>query len=226
MTSTVVEAPSLTIPVDPEHGALRLSVTAMFLFFLVAGYIAANMIIRVEGINIIAVLLALVGAWLLTNLIENQLKRRWPSGRSVQVDEQGVRIVSKGRVEADINGQLQVNPLGWRFPIKKRTRVPKGWFVVAMALEQEGNYVAVYSFMSPEAFQKMPLASHFTLLPSPNELKKSQSGERDLRLAGQYRRLFSAEQIRWMSGAEMTNSDFEMYMARLQVLYPKWMLKD
>lgn len=213
---------SLNVPVDPEHGAFRLSMVLLFVVLLVASYIIVNLILPAQGINILGVILSLAATFLISQQVEGRLKQRWPSGRVVQVDERGVRILNKDSLQTEIDAHQQVNVHMWRFKIDRRARVPKGWFVVACALEQENVYLPVYTFMSPEQVQQLKTAGLFTVLLGKKESEK-QGVERDLRLAGQQRRLHIAENQRWMSGAEMSSQDFENFIARLQALFPKWM---
>lgn len=208
--------------VDPEHNALRFSVTVLFILLLIVSYILVNTFMPSDGINILGVFLALLSAFAITQQVEMRLKQRWPSGRLVQIDDKSVQLVSGGKAEVNIDTEQQVNVLMWRFTIRKRSRVAKGWYVVGFALEQDGDYLPVYTFVSPERFNSLQLANQFVALISAKELK-GQAAERDLRLAGQQRRLHTAEQARWMHGAEMSVEDFEVYIAHLQHLYPKWM---
>lgn len=213
---------SLTIPVDPDHGGLRFAVIVIFVVLVFVLYFLINLILPAEGFNIIALIVALIATYFVLQQIEKRLKQRWPSGRVVEMDEQRVRVGDKGKVQSEIDTEQQVNVLMWRFKIKRQSRVPKGWYVVACSLEQDNRYLSVYTFMPPAQFDQMKIARHFTELVGKKELEK-QSMERDLRLAGQQRRLHAAETHRWMEGAEMSIQDFETFIARLQTQFPRWM---
>jgi len=218
----IVPNNSLIIPVDPEHGALRFTMIVLFMGLLVVSYLLISLVIPSESINIIAVLGALALTFVVLQFVEKQLKKRWTSGRAVQITEEGIQVVTKGKVQETIDPQQQVNVLKWHFKIKKRARVPKGWYVVACALEQEGRYLPVYTFMSPKQYEQLEIGKHFPALMSKKDMK-GQDAERDLRLAGQQRRLHTAEEFRWNEGAEMSVEDFNLYLGRLQTLFPKWM---
>jgi hypothetical protein len=216
-------ASGLKIAVDPDHGGLRLTVILLFGVLLVITYLIIGALVPSEGgLNLLAGIAALVVTVLILQQIEKLLKHHWPSGRAVEIDTSGVRVVHKGKVQSAIDANQQVNVLMWRFKIQRRSRVPKGWYVVACALEQEGSYVSAYTFMSPQQFDAMPASRLFTLLMGKKELQ-NQNAERDLRLAGQQRRLHTAETQRWMDGAEMSITDFENYVSHLQIQFPKWM---
>jgi hypothetical protein len=126
------------------------------------------------------------------------------------------------KVQNDIDARQQVNVLLWRFQINRRSRVPKGWFMVACALEQDELYLPVYTFLSPKDLENIKNStSHFILLQSQKEIKNQSNS--NMRLAGEQRRLHTAESARWMEGAEMTSSDFMILIQQLQEQYPQWM---
>jgi hypothetical protein len=58
----------------------------------------------------------------------------------------------------------------------------------------------------------------FPILTPPDSKQKADS----LRVAGEQRRLLTAEQHRWHDGAEMQLSDFEQFIRRLQGQFPQW----
>jgi hypothetical protein len=213
---TTLDNPAPVWPVDPEHNALRLSVIGILLVSGVAGFIVFNAVIPGEGINFIAAILAFIVAVVITWQLERFLKQRWPSGRTVAIDDDKIRLHSKGVVQQEIDAGKHVNVMLWRFKIRRGSRM-KGWFVVACALEQENNYLAVYTFMSPEQVNSPAISSRFKML-LPNK-----EADKDLRLAGEQRRLRNAEEYRWMHGAEMNGQDFEAFVARLQRQFPRWM---
>jgi len=221
--------PTLVIPVDSEHSALRFSIVGIFLVGWVIGFLLLSLIFPSEGFNFLAVLLSLVITALVSQQIERQLKRRWPSGRAIHIDASGVRLMQHQQPQETIDGTQIVSPLLWRFVVKKRSHVPKGWSMMACALEQNGRYLPVYTFMSADEVNKLDINSKFTLLKGKkeeDEAKKRQSGalaqRDDLWLAGEQRRLRQAEEQRWTHGAEMNSADFQVYIQRLQIQFPEW----
>jgi hypothetical protein len=217
---------SITMPtrfhVDSEHAALRLSIVVIFILLWIVIFIVFNTVIPGEGVNILALIIAFALTALLTQRIEKILKQRWPSGRMVQIENDRVQIVKGEKVQNDIDARQQVNVLLWRFQINRRSRVPKGWFMVACALEQDELYLPVYTFLSPKDLENIKNStSHFILLQSQKEIKNQSNS--NMRLAGEQRRLHTAESARWMEGAEMTSSDFMILIQQLQEQYPQWM---
>jgi predicted outer membrane lipoprotein len=210
---------TLQFSVDPEHGGLRMAVLICFIgvgavsFAIVSGIFASLSF----GV-LLAAAIAIIAAMTVTRAVESRLKNRWPSGRVLEVTPSTVRFALKGETQREIDPTQHVNVLMWRFPINRRTRIPKGWYVVSLALMQENIYIAVYTFMSPEDFKDFPMSEQYVLLTPP---KKQ---ETDIRLAGQQRRLREAEVWRWNEGAEVSKEDFMSYVNRLQAQFPSWMV--
>jgi hypothetical protein len=212
--------PPLHFTADPEHGGLRTAVLACFVVTALITFVVAGALLADVPFGGILTFAAAIGAAILvTRLVEAQLKARWPSGRALEVDGQHIRLTRHGQPQFEVDGAQHVNVLAWRFPIQRRTRVPKGWYVVALALTQEDVHLPVYTFMSPDDFQALELAERFVAL-APARAK-----ETDLRLAGQQRRLREAELWRWNEGAEISQEDFVTYLEALQTRFSAWMVK-
>jgi len=220
MGNIVMENQTASFAVDREHGALRLSIVLVFILGWVISFVVLNALIENEGLNILAIVASFGLTALLTQQIEKRLKERWPSGRAVEVENEQIRLVKKDNVQEKIDASQQVNVLLWRFQITRRSRVPKGWFMVACALEQDETYIPVYAFMSPNELDDIITSGQFVLLQSKKE-RRQQGG--DMRLAGEQRRLHAAESVRWMNGAEMTAEEFVSYVGYLQERFPRWM---
>lgn len=200
---------------------MRLTVVLIFIVVWIASFIILSMVIPNEGLSLLAVLLGFGVAYGVTALLERFLKTRWPSGRAVQIDRDGVRMIKKGAVQGEILAEDPANALLWSFKIAKRARVPKGWSMMACALEFESQYLAVYTFMSPAQLGEYAASDQFKLLASKR--KGKDDAREDLRMAGEQRRLHEAENNRWLFGAEMTPPDFIAYVARIKAQFPEWM---
>lgn len=204
------------IPVDREHGGLRAVIFLLFIGLAVILFLAINALVPARVINLIALLGALIGAAAITYVVEQQLKLRWKSGKSIKIDLNGVTLFSARDGDIQIPLQRDVQLLRWRFKIARRARVPKGWYMVATALQHNDDSLAVYTLMSPDAYEVFDPAGRFTKLEKPD---KKQTGGDSLRLAGEQRRLHRAESIRWHEGAEMTNEDFMLYVEQVERLF-------
>jgi len=214
----------LEFAVDPEHSALRLSVVGLFALFWIITYFVISVIIPTEGLNLIAIFISFIITAVVMQQVERILKERWPSGRTLVATPEHIRLQKADEVQQEIDTDQQVNVLLWRFKINKRSRIPKGWYMIACALEQEDIYLPFYTFVSPEDLEQLNSGGSFKQLITKKQMDKdTASGQMDMRLAGEQRRLHTAETARWMHGAEMQNEDFQQMLAYLQEQFPRWM---
>lgn len=218
------DATTITIPVDREHGGLRLAVLIAFIVIGAVTFVLLNLLISSSGLNLLAVLLSFGAAFAGSALVERVLKNRWPSGRKVTMSRDSVRLEKKGTLEREVRPTEEVSVILWTFTIKKRSRVPKGWVMLACALENAAGHLTVYTFMPPAKAQAFADAALFKKIASKKELKGDNNPLReDLRLAGEQRRLRDAENYRWLNGAEMTPDDFITYFERIKIQFSEWM---
>lgn len=217
---TAPDTPSapLVYPVDPEHASLRFALLITFFALAAIGYGLVAAFVPQSGFNIIALVGGFVLAALVIQVVDRGLKARWPSGRTVEISDEGVRLALRGVTQRQITPDEPVNVVQWRFTITKRARAPKGWYVVALALQQDDLYLPVYTFMPPAEFEQFEGNAAYEPLTSMKQ-------PTDMRLAGQERRLRNAESARWYEGAEMTKDHFAAYVAALKARYPQWMTK-
>jgi len=216
--------------VDIEHGGIRMAGCATLLVGFGLSFFILQAFILPDGFIINAFLSVAIAAGL-TYAIDAYLTGRWPSGRRVEITTSQVAITHQGNVQRTIDPNQHVNVLLWRFTVRRSQRVKKGWYVVACSLEQDGEYLPVYTFMSPEDFKDFPLNERFTQLAikRPSESmgiapKPGSGGSvRDLKIAGEQRRLQLAERDRGDLGAEMTSAQFAEYLTFLQANFERWM---
>ncbi len=201
---------------------MRLAIVVTFIAVWVAGFLIFSVIIPSEGLSLLAVILGFAVAYGLTDRLERYLKNRWPSGRVVQMDKDGVKVLSRGKQQHEMLSEDPVNTHFWTFKISKRARVPKGWSMLACALEYENQYLTVYTFISPNQLSTLETADQFKKLIAKRKGKSQDDAREDLRVAGEQRRLRDAENQRWMFGAEMTPNDFITYITRLKTQFPEW----
>ena len=212
---------SLSIPVDREHGWLRFAIVIVFIVLWIIGFSISNAIIPSAGFDIIAGIIGLLVAALGGRLIEPMLKARWPSGRAVTIDQQGIRLTTHGHIQVDVRPNEPASILFWRFKVKRRGRVQKGWYVIACAIEQDDNFLPIYTFASPEQTDAMNTNGRFVELLGEKALKNVKKDS--LRVAGEQRRLHLAEAHRWNDGAEMILRRLRAaYLERLNRQFPQW----
>jgi hypothetical protein len=205
-------------PVDVELGGQRLFVPFIFIALWIIGYFVFAAIIPGAGLNLIAIALGFGVAYGVTTLAERMMKQRWPSTRAVIVADDGVRLMRKGKLEQEMRADQPINQIWWRFTISRRSRVSKGWYMLACALEHEDNYLTVYTFVPPKEFEQFHRAQAFPQLAT----QKEPSRKTDLRLAGEQRRLRDAERHRWIHGAEMSADDFKRFVEEVHSRFPEW----
>lgn len=222
---TFPNADKLVLPVDAEHTGIRaagcttmvLAFVGLFMIFGYIGYFPA----------IVAILTSLVLAAATSYVLEKYLKQRWPSGRTLEIEDEAIAIRKNGETQRKIDPQQHVNVLTWNFTVKRSSRVKKGWHVLGMSLEQDGEFIPVYTFASPEDFGDFPLSEHFTKLVKDDKKDKDKDKSKpavNIRQAGEQRRLHQAEYDRGINGAEITFSQFKTYLEFLQKNYHKWMI--
>jgi hypothetical protein len=210
---------------DAEHSQLRLAVLGGFIAATVIGYAVLAAVLPSDGLNILAILGALFIGYVVSFALERFLKGRWHSGRTVELHPDGtIRLLKNNAVEQEIAPSEGVNVLMWRFEITKRARVPKGWSMVACAVETAGSYIALYTFVAPKDMPDFDPTGTYKLLKAKKKDNASGNELRsDLRLAGEERRLNEAETARWMTGAEMNREDFAAFTTWVQRHYAEYL---
>ena len=214
-------APDLVFEVDREHSGVRLVGCLTFLIGAIASYALLSTMFPSGGLIVAGAALAIAVA--LTYLADFLSKRYWPSNRAIQFAGDFIQLVQGGQVQGEIDAAAMTNLLVWHFEARRHPRVPKGWYVVANALEQDGEYIVSYSIASPADFEALPLSR----LSIRYERKKPKKGEaQNLREAGAQRRIAQAEFHRGELGAEMSLEDYHAYLETLADTYTDWMPKD
>lgn len=215
-------APSIEFSVDPEHAGVRTVGCITFFISVIVAFVIINSLIPNGGLIVIAGSVAVAVA--ITYVADYLTKRYWPSHRTLRIADDVVTLSRKDVVQGQINAGEHVNYMAWHFMVSKHPRVPKGWYVVSSALEQDDDYVIVYTIASPDDFKALPL-SRFSA-EYQRKKDKSDDDNRDLRKAGQMRRLQQAEFHRGELGAELTLEDYQAYLTHLVDTYTAWMPKD
>lgn len=216
--------------VDIEHGGIRMAGCATLVVGFGLSFFILQAFILPDGFLINGFLSIALAAGL-TYVIDAYLTGRWSSGRRVEITTNQIAITHHGKTQRTIDPSQHVNVLLWRFPVRRSQRVKKGWYVVACSLEQDGEYLPVYTFLPPEDFKDFPLNERFTQLATkrPSETmgiarKPGDGGSvRELKIAGEQRRLQLAERDRGDLGAEMTSEQFSDYLMFLQTNFERWM---
>jgi hypothetical protein len=213
------------IVIDAEHFSVRFLVPVLTIVLVVIFHFAAQLALgRLldDGSSICLVLpldlLVLVGGGF---AIERLLKRAMPSRREAALSDEALVVTDARRQPATvtrIEWGRTVNVAAWRFIIRRRTRVPKGWFCMAVRLLQDDQEAILYTFMSPEEAEAAPGYAQFVRLHSRQETESST----DLGAVAQQRRLLKLEDARWQDGAEIARDDFRALLAVIQQRAATW----
>lgn len=213
------------IAIDVEHFAVRFWVPMLALVFAVGVHIAGmalagHLLDSTSPACLVLPLdaLAFVGG----SLALDRLFKRWlPSRRSAALSEQALVVTDRRRSPARIariDWERTVNVNSWRFVVRRRTRVPKGWYCMALQLLQDDEELILYTFMSPQEAEQVPGYASFTRLRPRKETLSST----DLSAAAEQRRLLQLEDQRWQDGAEIGADDFRAVLALLRRFVPGW----
>ncbi len=216
------QIPAFEFQVDKEHSGVRMVGCLTFLLGAVASFLIINSLAPNGGLLTIGAALAIAVA--LTYAADHLSKLYWPSNRAIQFLDDMILLVKGNQIQGEIDAGQNVNLLQWHFEAKRHPRVPKGWYVVANALEQDGQYIVSYSIASPADFETLPLSR----LSRKYQRKKDKNNDdsRDLREAGSQRRIAQAEFHRGELGAELSLDDYHAYLDYLADTYTSWMPKD
>ena len=214
-------APNIEFEVDQEHSGVRMVGCFTFIIGAIFSYFILGAIIPNGGL--ISIGAALMIAVALTYGADYLTKTYWPSNRAIQFVGDMIRLVNGSKIQSEIDAEQNVNLLMWHFEAKRHPRVPKGWYVVANSLEQDGEHLVSYTIMSPTDFESLPL-SRLSVRYQRKKRKKEEG--RGLREAGNYRRIAQAEFHRGELGAEMSQEDYYAYLDYLADTYTSWMPKD
>lgn len=212
----------LTIPVDPDPSSLRTALLVILLIASVVGYVIAQLLTSPEAAcSPLALIIGVASGAGVMRASEWFLRPRWKSNKHVTLSPTELAIQIKGEKQHQVDPSQPVEVHLWYFRVKRATRVPKGWHVVGLGIEESGYILPVYCLVSPEQFADMPRSADFT------ELLSRKSGETEgrgsLRAIGQQRRLLRAEGARDLHGVEMTYDNFVMYMEWIAVHFPEWL---
>lgn len=214
------------IKIDSEHFVIRLLVPVLTIVSVVVVYVLGHSLLRGlgdEGISPTCIVLPVALAVLLGGgyVIERVLKRLMPSRRSAVMTSEALTVTDGRRKPPDITRiewDKTINVTAWRFKVARRTRVPKGWYCMALRLLQDETELFLYTFMSQEEAERAIGYTNFVRL---RPRKETQSNT-DLNAVAEQRRLLKLEDARWDDGAEVERDDFHALLAMLQRWVPGW----
>lgn len=209
------------ITVDAEHFSVRFLVPVLMIAATLLTHIVGLSVLRgaIEGANPECLVLPLDAVVFLSVgfLAERVLKRLMPSRRYATLSPDALVIRDERQsppTVTRVDWDRTINALGWRFAVRRRTRVPKGWFCLAIQLLQDETSIILYTFMSPDEAKTLPGYDNFTRLRP----RKETASNTDLRAVAEQRRLLKLEDERWDDGAEIGADDFRAVLRHV----PGW----
>lgn len=234
-TATATSAPTI-LHTDPEHEGLRTAIFALLFASLVVSFLIINLVLRrVETLGEYAFALSCIGAWIpalgIIYAAERIMKANWPSGRKLEIDPAGVRLINGEEAEASLPWAENLVKVTWFFRLKgyprggRERRVPANWLCLACQLRQEDERITVYTYMpasDAEALTDNRISRHgfHQIFPADiydNSLKDRFTAPQRPEipteiLGGKHGRYWLAERRRWRDGAELIPDDFKTFM--------------
>jgi hypothetical protein len=214
------------IVIDAEHFSVRLLVPVVMvgltLVFHFVGRAVLSEILS-EGVNPTCVILPLdiVCLFSVGYVTERSLKRLVPSRRSATLSDDRLVITDRRHhppQEIQVVWDKTVNVMAWRFVVRRRTRIPKGWLCMAVQLLQDEADIILYTFMSPDEAEALQGYSNFARLRP----RKETESNNDLRAVAEQRRLLKLEDARWEDGSEIAPDDFRAVLTMLEKHVRGW----
>jgi hypothetical protein len=213
------------IPIDTEHSSqLLVPVLALVIAAVVhvIGLMLFRNVLKEIASPICAMLLidavVFIAAW---SVIDRFLRRIRPSPRYATLNSEAL-VITDGRQHpaqvTRIAWDKAVNIKAWKFTINRRTRVPKGWYCLALYLLQDETDAILYTFMNPQLAEVAIGYGHFVRL----QPRQNSASDADLDMLTEQRRLLKLENLRWQDGAEISPEDFNALLAVLQQRVPTW----
>lgn len=227
---------TIVLKADPEHAALRVTIilvllVAIWLAFLLLRELLVTYLPDIGSPAILACLGAVPVALAISALVEAFLKRSWGSGRQLVIDAQRLALRKAGAEQAVLRWDAPITDTWWHFRVAgyprggRERRVPDRWHCVAGQLQQEGQRIVAFTFVSPSRVEglqgRYPL---HTLNPKDvydRSLRRRLEGPARPELpaeviAGESGRFWLAERNRWQQGVELMPDDFETLLATVQ----------
>ncbi len=222
---------------DQEHRGVRTAVIIILFTLILLLYVVIVSVWREVSFLLSCVLSLLVASGLAYG-IELLLKKVWPSGRALLLDEQIIQAQDKNEASVTIKWADKPLTLSWWFHLKgfrrggRERRMPKDWLCVAMQLRDANREIIAYAFLPPKKaarwiedtknfHQIIPAQvynadiSFYAKPPSRPEISAEV-------LAGEDGRYWLAERNRWEHGFELTPNDFALFINFVTSHSPSW----
>lgn len=200
------------IKIDTEHFAIRFLLPVLTLVAVVIVHLVALRVVDTTFniANPLCIVLPLDAAAVFAGspLIERLLKVLLPSRRRATLTPDALVVTDARRSppqQTRIDWHETLNVRAWRFEVRRRgTRIPRGWFCMALQLLQDDDDIILYTFMPQPEAEALTGYDHFVRLRPRQETESNT----DLNAVAEQRRLLKLEDARWEDGAEVDRKDF------------------
>jgi hypothetical protein len=227
----------IVLQADQEHSGLRLLILISlaisgWLSFLLIRSVASAVAPEADYVILLSCCGALPLALPIVWATEYGLKRIWPSGRRVTIDELGLKVNDGNGKEYCLNWSDNLNQLDWFFRLSgyhrggRERRVPKQWLCFCSQLLQDEHRLIVFAFLSPKSASTLLAEGeghHVFHEIFPREVYEHSVRSRmgppsrptvsSSVLAGKDGRYWLAERRRWETGFELAAKDFERFIS-------------
>ncbi len=225
---------------DQEHDRLRTAVIFVIIISVYIGYqIMRGLFNLADNASDYIYVLSCAGSLpiglALSWAIEHGLKRIWPSGNRVRLDDIGLELQTKDGQNQRIEWAHHLVVTNWYFHLSgymrggRERRVPAKWLCLASQIRQEEQRVVLFTYLPPKkaqhwledersetAFRVIKASDIYSntlrdrfLAPARPDIPKQV-------LAGKDGSYWLAERRRWKEGVELTPKDFATFMSYLK----------
>lgn len=210
----------LLLQVDPVPSVINLYTFLIFIAAGIGGYLFTASVFEMGLCSVLAIFIGLIFGAGVSYIAERVLRTVIVSNRFIRIAADRISFVFGGQEVRHIDPRDDVNVTAWQFVTKRRSRVPKGWHVIALGLEQDEVFLPLYALISPEDFEAMETADFYRELTGS---RKDYKVDQDVRLAGEQRRILMNETARSIDGVEIRPHDLETLIDQLRARFPGWM---
>ncbi len=225
----------IVLKADIEHSGVRILILASFLIGFMVVFLVLSAIFRsftgslvsefYFALSCIVAIPLAIGA---AGLSEYLAKRRWPSGRSVELNDEGILATISKDATYRFHWDGHISAVKWYFWLKgyrrggRERRVPSGWLCVAYQMQQDENRFIVFSYMSEKLASNILDDNRFLELKPADYYRSSvikkifsPPSRPDIPtkvLAGKQGHYWLAERRRWTDGMELEVEDFQVFL--------------
>jgi len=225
----------MVLNADPEHSGLRFAVLAAFLVSFIIFFILFAVILRSFSGSLISdfyFALSCLGAIPLSiaaaGIVEYAAKRRWHSGRSLVVSDEGIVATVDPEIEQRYSWDGHMSVTKWYFRLGgyrrggRERRIPADWLCFCCQVQQDEDRFVIFSYIPEEEAGQFIEDNRFFQL-RPGEFYEESAFRRWLTppsrpdiptkvLAGKTGHFWLAERRRWTKGMELEIRDFVRFM--------------